>query len=185
MDVITYHCYPGVLYLNQVTATHWEIAPTVFLGQSFCYNSVIMSAMASQITGVSIVCSIGDRWKWPVTRKMFPFDDVIISEAWPDGMPEYRFILHGNVLLFSCHIFYILLFIFSPKIIMVTFLLSVQVYLPNTVYQFRWFYRAYQANASLTHDGLQTVHSSVICCIFDGSIRYKRRLGIILPTWFM
>ena len=70
------------------------------------YNNVIMSAMASQITGVpivySIVCSGTDqrkhqssaslafvrgihRWpvnsphKGPVTRKMFPFGDVIMS----------------------------------------------------------------------------------------------------------
>ena len=69
------------------------------------YSAVIMGAMASQITGVwsvySTVCSgadqrkhqssaslalwgesTGDRWiphKAPVTRKMFPFDDVIMS----------------------------------------------------------------------------------------------------------
>ena len=70
------------------------------------YNDVIMSAMTSQITGVSIVCSsVGSgadqrkyqssaslafvwgshQWpvnsphKWPVTRKMFPFDDVIMD----------------------------------------------------------------------------------------------------------
>ena len=69
------------------------------------YNDVIMSAMASQVIIVlivySIVCSVADqrklrssdslafvrgirRWtvnsphKGPVTRKMFPFDDVII-----------------------------------------------------------------------------------------------------------
>ena len=68
-------------------------------------KDIIMSAMASQITGVSIVCSgvcSGSdqrkhqspaslafvrgihRWsvdsphKWPVTRKMFPFHDVIV-----------------------------------------------------------------------------------------------------------
>ena len=64
------------------------------------YSDVIMSAMASQITGVSIVSSTGEdkrkhqssaplafvrvihRWpmdsphKGPVTREMFPFDDV-------------------------------------------------------------------------------------------------------------
>ena len=65
-----------------------------------------MSAMASQITGVAIVCSTVcssqrkhqssaslafvrgiHRWpvasshKGPVTRKMFPFDDVIVSPA--------------------------------------------------------------------------------------------------------
>ena len=70
------------------------------------YHDVIMSTIASQITSLSIVCSIvcsgGDqrkhqssaslafvrgihRWpvnsphKGPVTRKMFPFDDVIMS----------------------------------------------------------------------------------------------------------
>ena len=69
------------------------------------YSDVIMRAMASQITGVSIVfstvCSDADqrnhqssaplafvrgihRWsvnsphKWPVTRKMFPLDDAIV-----------------------------------------------------------------------------------------------------------
>ena len=67
------------------------------------YNDVIMGAMASQITSLaySIVCIGGDqrkhqssaslafvrgihRWpvnsprKWPVTRKIFPFDDGII-----------------------------------------------------------------------------------------------------------
>ena len=69
----------------------------------YYYNGVIMSAVASQITGVSIVystvCSDSDqrkhqssaslafvrgirRWpvnsphKWPVTRKIFPFNDV-------------------------------------------------------------------------------------------------------------
>ena len=72
------------------------------------YSDVIMSAMASQITSVTIVysaiCSGADerkyqssallafvggihRWpvntlhKWPVTRKMFPFDDVIMEWA--------------------------------------------------------------------------------------------------------
>ena len=73
---------------------------------SYNYNDVIMSTMTFQITGASIVystvCSGADqrkhqssaslafvrgihRWpvnsphKAPVTRKMFPFDDVIIS----------------------------------------------------------------------------------------------------------
>ena len=72
----------------------------------FHYNDVIMNAMASQITGVSIIystiCSGADQrkhqssaslvfvrgihwWplnsphKGPVTRKIFPFDDVIMS----------------------------------------------------------------------------------------------------------
>ena len=72
------------------------------------YSDVIMGAMASQITSLKIVCStiyLGAdkskhqsstslafvrgiyRWpmnspqKWPVTRKMFPFDDVIMAIA--------------------------------------------------------------------------------------------------------
>ena len=71
------------------------------------YNDVIMSTMASQITDFSIVyltaCSCPDQWKYqssaslafvrgirrwpgnfphkgPVTRKIFPFDDVIMCE---------------------------------------------------------------------------------------------------------
>ena len=80
----------------------------------FHYNDVIMSTMASQITGVSNVCStVGSgvdhrihrssaslvfvrgihRWpvnsshKRPETRKMFPFDDVIILNA--DETPQF------------------------------------------------------------------------------------------------
>ena len=54
------------------------------------FSDVIMGGMASQITGISIVysivCSGADERMWPVnsphkgpvTRKMFPFDDVIM-----------------------------------------------------------------------------------------------------------
>ena len=86
----------------------WRITVTItitFPLTALHYNDVIMSAIASQITGVPIVyltvCSGADqrkhqssaslafvwgihRWpmnsphKWPVTRKMFPFDDVIM-----------------------------------------------------------------------------------------------------------
>ena len=72
------------------------------------YNDVIMSGMASQITSLTIVYSTFysgvdqikhqspaslafvwriHRWpvnsphKWPVTRKMFPFDDVIMKHS--------------------------------------------------------------------------------------------------------
>ena len=72
------------------------------------YSDLIMSAMASQITSVSIICSavcsgthqrkhqssaslafvrgihrspVNSPHKWPVTRKMFPFDDVIMTKA--------------------------------------------------------------------------------------------------------
>ena len=52
-------------------------------------NDVIISAMTSQITGVSIVYRLftGGPWfaptKGPVTRKMFPFDDFIMSKLNP------------------------------------------------------------------------------------------------------
>ena len=71
------------------------------------YSDVIMGSIASQITSITIVCSIvysdADQrkhqssallafvrgihrlpvispHKWPLTRKMFPFDDVITSD---------------------------------------------------------------------------------------------------------
>ena len=73
------------------------------------YNDVIMGTMASQISSLTIVCSTvysdADQRKhqssallafvrginrgpvispqqWPVTRKMFPFDDVIMNWLW-------------------------------------------------------------------------------------------------------
>ena len=74
------------------------------------YNDVIMSAMASQFTGVSIFCStvcpgadektqrsaplafvrvihqlpVDSHHKMPVTRKMFPLDNVIICYKYTD-----------------------------------------------------------------------------------------------------
>ena len=74
------------------------------------YNDVIMSAIASQITSLTIVYStvysdadqrkhqssaslafvwgihrgpVNSPHKWPVTRKMFPFDDVIMEKERP------------------------------------------------------------------------------------------------------
>ena len=54
-----------------------------------------MGAVESQITSLTIVYSTvdldADQWKhqssasldkWPVTRKMFPFDDVIMNKQW-------------------------------------------------------------------------------------------------------
>ena len=81
------------------------VSPSVF--PSFClhYGDVIMNTMASQITSLTIVYStiysgavqrkhqssasqafvrwihrgpVNSPHKWPVTRKMFPFDDVIM-----------------------------------------------------------------------------------------------------------
>ena len=79
------------------------------------YSDAIMGAMASQITSLMIVYSIADQrkhqspaslaflrgihrspvnsaHKWPVTRKMFPFDDVIMQiETWniPSGVERH------------------------------------------------------------------------------------------------
>ena len=76
-----------------------------FSGKTIHYNDVIMGAIASQITSLTIVYStvysdtdqgkhqssaslafvrgihrspVNSSHKWPVTRKMFPFDDVIM-----------------------------------------------------------------------------------------------------------
>ena len=97
-------------------------APQFFM---FHYNDVIMSAMASQITGVSIVwstlCSATQQRKlqssaslafvrgirrWPVnsphkgsvTQEMFPFDDVIIFlPVYSSRLPRLRFVfLHRH-----------------------------------------------------------------------------------------
>ena len=73
------------------------------------YTALIMGAMASQITslaiGYSTVYSGADqrkhqssasRWsvnsphKWPVTRKMFPFDDVIMVVLWRSCFHGYQ-----------------------------------------------------------------------------------------------
>ena len=89
------------------TAPH-SPSPANKFAMSIChYNDVITSTMASQITGPTIVCSTvysrcrtkrhqssaslafvrGIHWwpvnsphKGPVTRKMFPFDDVIMLQ---------------------------------------------------------------------------------------------------------
>ena len=88
-------------------------------GRHCHYNDVIMSVMSSLITSLTIVYSsvysAADQWKhqssaslafvkgihrwpvnsphkWPVTRKMFPFDDVII----PDDVLNWIF-LNENV----------------------------------------------------------------------------------------
>ena len=84
----------------------WQHRPTSTLAQVMHYDDVIMTTMASQITSLTIVYStvysVADQrkhqssaslafvWgvhrgpvnsphKWPVTRKMFPFDDVIMG----------------------------------------------------------------------------------------------------------
>ena len=92
-----------------------DLHPTGLRG--WHYNDVIMSVIASQLTSLTIVYSTVysgadqrkhqssatlafvwgiHRWpvnsphKWPVTRKMFPFDDVIMNDS---SMPALILIL--------------------------------------------------------------------------------------------
>ena len=82
-------CIPYVIYIYR------KHIPRYNLPHVYCSN-VIVSTMASQITGVSIVCSTVcvreiHRWqvdfppKKPVTQKMFPFDDVIMQGIYSIG----------------------------------------------------------------------------------------------------
>ena len=92
---------------NVVNITQWSIDQTCCCwGSNIHYNGVIMGAIASQITCLTIVYStvysdagqrkhqssaslafvqgihrgpVNSPHKWPVTRKIFPFDDVIMS----------------------------------------------------------------------------------------------------------
>ena len=98
-------------YIDILVLIHFMSYCIILICRSFSdddshYSDVIMSAMASRITGTYIVCSIvgsgtdqgkhessaslafvrgSHRWsvnsahKRPVTRKMLPFDDVIMS----------------------------------------------------------------------------------------------------------
>ena len=93
-------CKVSVPYITYLMSIAYDFVPPH-------YNDVIMSAMASQTTSLTIVYSniyLGEdqrkhqssaslafvrgihRWpvnsphKWPVTQKMFPFDDVIMVE---------------------------------------------------------------------------------------------------------
>ena len=102
-------CAKFVLMTRKWNTTKWNFNHA----GNVHYSDVIMSAMASQIIGVLIVClnvcSVADqrkhqssmslafvrgihRWqvnsphKGPVTRKMFPFDDVIMEWKSSDEM---------------------------------------------------------------------------------------------------
>ena len=97
------HLHPRYRYRNQLSLLQSNFFATITL---WLYNDVIMGAIASQITSLTIVYSIvysdADQrkhqssgslafvrgihrgpvhspHKWPVTRKMFPFDDVIMA----------------------------------------------------------------------------------------------------------
>ena len=94
------------------------------------YNDVIMGAMASQITSLTIVCSniysgsdkrkhqspaslafvrgihrwpVNSPHKRPVTRKMFPFDDVIMRNGWQHGWYNNMEIWAITVWIYACN----------------------------------------------------------------------------------
>ena len=96
----------------------------------FCqYNAVKMGVIASQITSLKIVCSIvysdtdqrkhqsseslafvwgirrgpaNSPHEWPVARKMFPFDDVIMHKAFWTHIVMNDIYIYGRVLLTWC-----------------------------------------------------------------------------------
>ena len=101
----------------------WKIERKLDIHQGH-YNDVIMSEIASQITSLTIVCSIvysdadqtkhqssaslafvrgihrgpvNSPHKWPVTRKLFPFDDVIMKCLRPVSLSGSHQLHH------SCH----------------------------------------------------------------------------------
>ena len=107
--------HQGKYQLNRINTYIWKCYLCCINTKRWHYSDVIMRAMASQITGASIVClnvsSSADqrkhqssslqafvrgvhRWlvdshhKWPVTRKMFPFDDVTLETGYIAMMSE-------------------------------------------------------------------------------------------------
>ena len=107
ISCISSDTFSFVIFWRNTRVKACNKTPTYGNGTRTChYSDVIMGAMASQITSLSVVYSTvysgGDqrkhqsssslafvrgthRWpvdsphKWPVTRKMFPFDDVIMG----------------------------------------------------------------------------------------------------------
>ena len=109
------------IYLHTSVSVHQQYCTRIdMLMSGFHYNDVTMDSIASQITSPTIVYSTVysdadqrkhlssaslafvwgiQRWpvnsldKWPVTRKMFPFDDVIMFEEY-----WFRTRSHANII---------------------------------------------------------------------------------------
>ena len=116
--------------ITRFRALHKDIVHSAESASTACpyhYDDVIMSAIASQITGLTIVYStvypgadqskhqssaslafvwgihrgpVNSPHKWPVTRKMFPFDDVIMIYFTGDGV--LLWLVTGQF--YSCHL---------------------------------------------------------------------------------
>ena len=107
--------YDKLFHRLMIAKIHQVIFSVDIFGLHLHYNDVMMSTMASQIASVSIVystvCSDADQrkhqrsallafvrgihrgpvnspYKGPVTRKIFPFDDVIMIYQWHFGPNE-------------------------------------------------------------------------------------------------
>ena len=93
--IMNFSCLTGLIQWQIFCMVNWL---ALVDNKNTLYNDVIMGAMASQITGVWSVCStIWSKknikalrhWPWwgksaeshkgPVTRKIFPFDDIIMQ----------------------------------------------------------------------------------------------------------
>ena len=128
------------LLCDCVTQPQWVISFRVIY-----YGDVIMGGMASQITSLTIVYStiysdadqrkhqssaslafvwgihrgpVNSPHKWPVMRKMFPFDDVIMSTTdmvWFQGIPVLEF-LFRNILTILNKIFHDKSFMVGKKL---------------------------------------------------------------------
>ena len=104
-DILNFDEYYNAEYRSNCELTIDTLYLALSIGRAFHYSDVIMGAVPSQITSLAIVYStvytVADqrkhqssaslafvrgihRWpvnsphKWPVARKMFPFDDVTI-----------------------------------------------------------------------------------------------------------
>ena len=141
-----------------------HILMVICLGRSVAkhYNDVMMDTIASQITSLTIVYStvysdahqikhqssaslafvrgihrgpVNSPHKWPVTRKMFPFDDVIMFSCWHDDVIKWKKITrtimqtssrwHANdYLKIYCPECYALILVFtfsSPKLAIISY----------------------------------------------------------------
>ena len=116
VEVMLYHSYHSIV--------KWRGLGPTLSNYNFHYSDVIMGTISSQITSLAIVyltvystadqrehqssaslavvCGI-HRWsvnsphKWPVTRKRFPFDDVIMKSS--DCVhAEWFMYSHGNLI---------------------------------------------------------------------------------------
>ena len=126
---ITWQCCPHNVSHFVPSAIPWSI---LWCRQFHDYCGVIVSAMASQITSLTIVYStvysgadqrnhqspaslaflreihswpVNSPHKWPVTRKMFPFDDVIMMIQVVVSIPRFTYVyMHHHLyqVIFIC-----------------------------------------------------------------------------------